>query len=112
MVLIVIKKRGSTTEQAIAFPDKTAKQVTVRQLKEAVAQKFKVGALLLCLCLPAHARKQINVTRQRLTTVDKTVLDDDKQHLAHYGVEGTTVEVKDLGPQMCEGRERVTSPLC
>jgi hypothetical protein len=47
MVLIVVKKRGSTTEQAIAFPDKTANQVTVRQLKEAVVQKFKVSALPL-----------------------------------------------------------------
>ncbi|GAA5823672.1 hypothetical protein JCM10212_007092 [Sporobolomyces blumeae] len=43
----------------------------------------------------------LNVHRQRITTQDKKVLDDDDQHLAHYSVkDGDTLEIKDLGPQV------------
>jgi citrate lyase gamma subunit len=34
------------------------------------------------------------------------VLDDDAQNLDFYAVEGTTLEVKDLGAQMCELHDR------
>lgn len=42
------------------------------------------------------------MNRQRLTTTDKKVLDDDAKTLKELGVaDGDTLEIKDLGPQIC-----------
>jgi len=44
---------------------------------------------------------KISTSRQRLTTTDKKVLDDDDKSMSDYGLkDGDTVEVKDLGPQI------------
>ncbi|GAA5825231.1 hypothetical protein JCM11251_006154 [Rhodosporidiobolus azoricus] len=57
---------------------------TVGDLKKAVADKVKM-----------------NVHRQRITTQDKKVLDDEDKKVSEYGVgEGETLEIKDLGPQV------------
>jgi hypothetical protein len=46
---------------------------------------------------------QMNVHRQRLTTLDKAALGDDDKTLAEVGVkEGDVVQIKDLGPQICQ----------
>lgn len=46
---------------------------------------------------------QMNVHRQRLTTLDKAALGDDDKTLAEVGVkEGDVVQIKDLGPQICK----------
>lgn len=45
---------------------------------------------------------QLAENRQRLTTGDKKVLDDDSKSLSELGVaDGETLEIKDLGPQIC-----------
>ncbi|GAA6023977.1 hypothetical protein JCM10207_006840, partial [Rhodosporidiobolus poonsookiae] len=57
---------------------------TVLDLKSAIASRVKM-----------------NVHRQRITTKDKKVLDDDDKPLRDYGVgEGEQLEIKDLGPQI------------
>ncbi|GAA5871081.1 hypothetical protein JCM1840_007585 [Sporobolomyces johnsonii] len=57
---------------------------TVGQLKQAIQSRVK-----------------LNVHRQRITTPDKKVLDDDDKPLTEYGVQdGDTLEIKDLGPQI------------
>lgn len=45
---------------------------------------------------------QLDVNRQRITTLDKKVpLDTDEQLLADLGVKsGDQLEIKDLGPQI------------
>ena len=54
----------------------------------------------LTVCIPELL--QISTSRQRLTTTDKKVLDDDDKSMSDYGLkDGDTVEVKDLGPQIC-----------
>ena len=41
--------------------------------------------------------------RQRITTADKKVLDDESKTLKELGVaDGETLEIKDLGHQICE----------
>ncbi|GAA5914465.1 hypothetical protein JCM6882_003027 [Rhodosporidiobolus microsporus] len=66
---------------------------TVGQLKAAIASKVKMS-----------------VHRQRITTQDKKVLDDEDKKLSEYGVgEGETLEIKDLGPQV--GWRTVFGPL-
>ena len=43
----------------------------------------------------------MNVHRQRITTGDKKVLDDDDKSLKEFGVkQGDQLEIKDLGPQI------------
>ena len=45
----------------------------------------------------------MNIHRQRLTTADKKALDDDDKSLADFGVkDGDSLEIKDLGPQICK----------
>ncbi|BGP17382.1 hypothetical protein JCM10213_002865 [Rhodosporidiobolus nylandii] len=47
------------------------------------------------------AQAKISTHRQRLTTQDKKVLDDEDKPLSDFGVkEGDSVEIKDLGPQI------------
>lgn len=44
---------------------------------------------------------QVNVHRQRLTTLDRKALDDDDKPLSDFGVKsGDALEFKDLGPQV------------
>lgn len=46
---------------------------------------------------------QMSVHRQRLTTLDKAALGEDEKTLKEVGVkEGDVVQIKDLGPQICE----------
>ena len=46
---------------------------------------------------------QLNIHRQRITTSDKKVLDDEDKTLKEMGIrEGDELEIKDLGPQICE----------
>ncbi|BGO97413.1 Very-long-chain enoyl-CoA reductase [Rhodotorula toruloides] len=57
---------------------------TVGALKSAIASKVK-----------------LDVHRQRITTPDKKLLDDDAKPLGEFGVKsGDTLEIKDLGPQI------------
>jgi hypothetical protein len=44
---------------------------------------------------------QLNPNRQRLTTLDKKLLADDKKPLSEYGIkDGETIELKDIGVQV------------
>ena len=45
----------------------------------------------------------MSVHRQRLSTLDKTGLGDDDKTFAQVGLnEGDVVQIKDLGPQICQ----------
>ncbi|ORY70636.1 3-oxo-5-alpha-steroid 4-dehydrogenase-domain-containing protein [Leucosporidium creatinivorum] len=85
MVSITVKPRG--TKPSKRFPltvDLPSAAPTVSDLKAAIAAKVK-----------------LNANRQRLTTADKKVLDDDAKTLKELGVaDGDSLEIKDLGPQI------------
>ncbi|KAI5475362.1 enoyl reductase [Pseudohyphozyma bogoriensis] len=47
------------------------------------------------------AKTKLHIHRQRITTADKKVLEDDAESLASVGVkEGDALDIKDLGPQI------------
>ncbi|GAA5850643.1 hypothetical protein JCM9279_006372 [Rhodotorula babjevae] len=82
---VTVKPRSS--KPSTRFPlslELTGAKPTVGSLKSAIAAQAKV-----------------NVHRQRITTADKKVLDDDDRTLADYGVkDGDSLDFKDLGPQV------------
>lgn len=86
MVEITIQARGGKPSKR--FPLKLEIDVnkfTINQLKKHIQSK-------------AH----LSVHRQRLTTVDKKVLENDEETLAAFGIkQGDVLEIKDLGPQIC-----------
>ncbi|KAK4049129.1 3-oxo-5a-steroid 4- dehydrogenase [Microbotryomycetes sp. JL201] len=85
MVSVTIKPRAG--KQSKKFPCtiklETSKP-TVAELKRAIARQTK-----------------LDFYRQRLTTDDKQVLEDDSKELSEYGVQhNASLEIKDLGPQI------------
>lgn len=63
-----------------------------------------------CLVEQYDALLQLNIHRQRLTTTEKKVLDDGDKTLVEFGIKsGDKVEIKDLGPQICESSMVYTS---
>lgn len=85
-----------------------ASQPTVHDLKRAIASHAKVRFHPLPLGEGAKGLTrlecvmQLDVNRQRITTVDKkVVLENDDQLLTDLGVKsGDRLEIKDLGPQI------------
>ena len=109
---VTVKPRSS--KPSTRFPlslELTGQQPTVGSLKSAIAAQAKVRPALPLL-EPCRGRArltlpptQVNVHRQRLTTSDKKVLDDDDRSLADYGVrDGDSLDFKDLGPQVGASR--------
>ncbi|KAK4055854.1 3-oxo-5a-steroid 4- dehydrogenase [Microbotryomycetes sp. JL221] len=85
MVSITIKPRAGKQSKKFPLTVKLdASKPTVAELKRAIARQSK-----------------LDVHRQRLTTEDKKVLDDDDKQLTEYGVKhNDSLEIKDLGPQI------------
>ena len=109
---VTVKPRSS--KPSTRFPlslELTGQQPTVGSLKSAIAAQAKVRPALPLL-EPCRGRArltlpptQVNVHRQRITTSDKKVLDDDDRSLADYGVrDGDSLDFKDLGPQVGASR--------
>ncbi|BGP49305.1 Very-long-chain enoyl-CoA reductase [Rhodotorula kratochvilovae] len=82
---VTVKPRSNKPSKRFPLTvDLPAAPATVGQLKSAIAAQAKVS-----------------VHRQRITTADKKVLDDDDTPLADYGVhDGDHLDFKDLGPQV------------
>lgn len=91
MVSITVQPRGGKPSKK--FPvtvQVNSLDSTVAELKQAIALKSKV-----------------DVHRQRLTTSDKKVLEDGDHSLKQSGLkDGDSLEIKDLGPQICKQNPR------
>jgi very-long-chain enoyl-CoA reductase len=87
MVSITIQTRGGKPSKKfpITLEVNDLDKFNIAQLKQQISSKSK-----------------LSVHRQRLTTSDKKVLDDDDKTLAQLGIkQGEILEIKDLGPQIC-----------
>lgn len=113
---VSVATKGKSTI-SLDFPGKTAAQVTVRDVKAGVTNKFP--QVSIGLCLPQHpleapgyyddvsqtyADTQLVANRQRLglPTGEKPIpLTDENKTLAEYGVsDDVSLRLKDLGPQV------------
>ncbi|KAG0145771.1 hypothetical protein CROQUDRAFT_658287 [Cronartium quercuum f. sp. fusiforme G11] len=86
MVSLTLNSRSKTIKsfKADLNDSQSIDSLTVRDLKTIVKQNTRLDPL-----------------RQRLTTADKKVLDDDQKRLSDYGIQdGDEIVFKDLGPQI------------
>ncbi|GAA5847161.1 hypothetical protein JCM5353_004985 [Sporobolomyces roseus] len=82
--------------------------LTVKPRSSKPSKKFPINVNLsqstptvLDLKKSIQQSTRLNIHRQRITTGDKKVLDDDDKSLNEFGVkQGDSLDIKDLGPQI------------